>query len=1760
MKKILTILISFVLFFSLQNTQAQTNSTTVADGTNTSSYIPIYGSYMSSWLHTQIIYPENMLADLVGGTISEISFYTSAPAFNYAWQAPMRIKMGITESNSFTTANYLTDSLETVYLGTLEVVAGVMNIVFDTPFTYPGGNILLEFVTEVKTPNYKSATFKGVSTESYMSIRGYNASGLDAIINQTRHNFIPKTTFTYTGGVSCLSPMAVTLSDIAEHSATLNITPRNGQNEWEYRLVEASADTTGMPWVVTTDTNNNLINLDDNTSYIVYVRTLCGGETSATTSAQFRTLCSPIDEVPVLWDFETENVAGSLSYPLPSCWSRLPSNSTYPYSYNFNPAHAHNGSYCLYFSSTGTQSICILPEIDTMALPISMLQLEFFAKTTVSYVSADIEVGVIGDPEDITTFQPYDTFTIQSAAYPAEPYVVMFNEFIGYGNHLAMRMSNASTTIMNICVDDVTLNEIPPCPKVQQLAVTNVGENSISLSWNGLNDSYLVRYRAENESEWDYEIVFEDSITLVGLNPNTIYIIDVAPNCDEILESMYQHITASTACAPVSVPYFLDFENTNMFVCWTIAQHGVIEDYYGDMYFPTIETSSSNARSGTKYMEIGAQEGYTAFLVAPKVDQDIENLRMEFYAREPQAYLSANVLGTLQVGLMSTPMDTSSFVLLTTIPVSGTNYSHKTVSFDQYSFTGDDYYIAFRYIGAGSDTDNISGIFIDDIIITVNASCTEPTALNATGMTQSSADLSWNSTANNFNLYYRASDETVFTVVPATLTDGVFTLTGLQPSTIYYWYVSALCDDGTEAPSLLHNFITDCGIYSVFPFQEDFNSYGSAAMPHCWDMLPGIVETDYSLPMTIMNGTYTQYAHSAPTSMVFGSTDIQSATAIMPPFSVSTQSLRLTFYAKPEGVSSGTLKVGYITNPADSSTFVEVFSLATSNLTEYSYHEYMVNFDVTNAPDSSRIAFRYECATDWLFFIDDIVVSVIPNCDAPIQLNASFITSTAVNLSWVSNSEEVTLHYKTLPDNTFNTMQVFLDSAGVYQFTGLTPSTTYQWYLTIECDDSTYVSETSSFTTDCAGIIVVPQTWTFETGNTGGTTSYPLPPCWHRIHSSFPYSYHSSLYNYAHTGTRCLFFNTASGNLYATLPPINTDDLSIDTLQLKFFARVYSTSQPYNLEVGMMNDPMDASTFVALDTFHLTSGIYNEVSYRVNFDNYTGGGNYIAFRCMEASSANVYIDDVTLQSKPDCEPVDELTVSNITTNSATLTWTEEEDISVFIVEYKTVAATSWTTQTVNAMTYTFTGLTPGTTYDVRVKPDCSESVEYVSLTFSTQCDAITVFPYNESFENGDFGCWTPLVTTGGGIWQNHQFTSIFQYPQDGNRYVYYHSTAQFSLSEGLLVSPVFDLSQMYVPAVSFFFDAFGDSYAEDSIALLIRTSENDTWHFLKGYGGRDGIDVSWQNDTVNLIMPTSTYQIAFMGISLNGGGIFLDNITVLEHATAIDSIQEPTVVTNPASNISQTGATMNGAITDPGSEPFTAQGFEWKSASDNDYQTVSATGDVFTYDLTNLTPGTTYTYRAFVTTAYMTTRGADVTFTTPTETLPCNTPTDLTVGTITHESIAVSWDANADVSNWDIRYSTTGGASNTVTSNTNSFTISGLTPETTYQIQVRANCSDGQTSDWSASVTATTEPNGIDNHLLNSIVLYPNPANDVINVQCTMYNVQLIEVVDVYGKVISAYNVIDNSVRINVSSLASGMYFVRVRTEEGFVTKSFVKK
>ena len=79
---------------------------------------------------------------------------------------------------------------------------------------------------------------------------------------------------------------------------------------------------------------------------------------------------------------------------------------------------------------------------------------------------------------------------------------------------------------------------------------------------------------------------------------------------------------------------------------------------------------------------------------------------------------------------------------------------------------------------------------------------------------------------------------------------------------------------------------------------------------------------------------------------------------------------------------------------------------------------------------------------------------------------------------------------------------------------------------------------------------------------------------------------------------------------------------------------------------------------------------------------------------------------------------------------------------------------------------------------------------------------------------------------------------------------------------------------------------------------------------------------------------------------------------------------------------------------------------------------------------------------------------------------------------------------------------------------------------------------------------------------MDNVRVYPNPATDVINVECRMneeWGGEL-QLFDVYGKLLQIVTVTAETTPINVSGLASGIYFVRVTTDAGVVTKRFVKR
>ena len=76
----------------------------------------------------------------------------------------------------------------------------------------------------------------------------------------------------------------------------------------------------------------------------------------------------------------------------------------------------------------------------------------------------------------------------------------------------------------------------------------------------------------------------------------------------------------------------------------------------------------------------------------------------------------------------------------------------------------------------------------------------------------------------------------------------------------------------------------------------------------------------------------------------------------------------------------------------------------------------------------------------------------------------------------------------------------------------------------------------------------------------------------------------------------------------------------------------------------------------------------------------------------------------------------------------------------------------------------------------------------------------------------------------------------------------------------------------------------------------------------------------------------------------------------------------------------------------------------------------------------------------------------------------------------------------------------------------------------------------------------------------DELKVYPNPNSGQFTVNRVQGTVDRVQVYDVYGKLLKTVEVNGNTVELDVRELASGMYFVRISTEKGVVTKSFVKK
>ena len=155
-------------------------------------------------------------------------------------------------------------------------------------------------------------------------------------------------------------------------------------------------------------------------------------------------------------------------------------------------------------------------------------------------------------------------------------------------------------------------------------------------------------------------------------------------------------------------------------------------------------------------------------------------------------------------------------------------------------------------------------------------------------------------------------------------------------------------------------------------------------------------------------------------------------------------------------------------------------------------------------------------------------------------------------------------------------------------------------------------------------------------------------------------------------------------------------------------------------------------------------------------------------------------------------------------------------------------------------------------------------------------------------------------------------------------------------------------------------------------------------------------------------------------------------------------------------------------------------------------------------------------------------------------------------------------DASYPADHYEVMISTTGTSISNFTSvfnetlstnvwNERTVNLNNYAGQNIYVAFVHNNCTDEFLM--KLDDISVTEPTGI-NDFDNNVNVYPNPANNVINVNANS-NINTVEVFNMMGQQVAAFDANDTNVQINTTALSNGMYMMKITTENGVINQKF---
>ena len=1132
--------------------------------------------------------------------------------------------------------------------------------------------------------------------------------------------------YNQTNVAECSAPIAVTVSNVTTTTADVSWYQMGNGSEWKI-YYKKSSSSSWEDLIQSFEMPTTIDDLTPSSSYDLYVALVCDGEEAASDIITFNTVCSALtaNELPISNDFETEEV-------VPHCWT-LVNGEADIFSYDPNTGKQH----LFVLTSSGNDFILSLPGYSE---DISQLQLSFFGKAFLAYsetVNVTIQIGVSTDLTDTTNFA--EIVSWQGSQISAEEYTEFTASFANVFTlnptleqyaavyYPVIRIVNGTGDYF--CIDDITLEEIPTCPKATDLAVMEVEGDKITVTWSQSDEedvaSYNVYYRLQGTAAWSApQTVTQKTATIENLTPSTTYEIYVQTVCDEESNDSSNILTAKTACSAFDVPWSTSFETDDAYElpnCWTLLNG--YTNSYGDVY-PYIFQSSYSSYAGEKCLYLYAF--YSPNILAlPLFTTDVKSLQLTFQSR-PTNIKSA---GSISVCVTNNISDTNNLEYVWTKNCSeyaSAVYTKEVINFNNITTTGDNIYIVIVH-------QNGSYWYIDDVKVDVLPDCDAATNITMSDISPTSAVITWKQEDEGITAWkvcYKSSTQTSWTNVDVTCStvntecdDSLHTtsyiLENLTPDVTYDIYVASMCGENNPSSDII-SFKTLCNTVVVTDESEYTEPFASESALSCWQLSS---TSSYS-KLEYYNGTLDIPDYSSA-----------KASAITPLFDIS-------------AVTTPYLKYKYklpVRNNG-SNQYVDKFTVyyrtsvseSWKELKDYTEQQNVLVQDSVALPEASQtyqLRFYFEGKNGGGLTIDDVSVYNElnpPSCVAAMQIAVTEIEKNSATITWMQpdNSSSWNVYYKKVTDTDYEYTSVTETS---FTITELESNTYYNVYIETDCGvEDNPVSDVISFKTDCDAITVTEENPYIEGFESYTADSLSSPDCWAKVRegkSSMRIQVNTTTNKIS--GSKVLTLRAGKANKVAIIAlPEFTNDLN--TLAVSFYLRSSSANNAGTLSFGYITDLSDTSTFVALKSFPKTQNTWLlENLYMDDFAAVLDGVNdaYFAFRHDNSEYAGssyeqFFIDSVAVSLIPACKEITGVTVSDIDANSAKITWNgSAQSYKVKVSNGNTVA---YENDTCSVTEIEVNTLIPATSYTVSVQGVCSDTTtSVVSKTFVTSCVALT---------------------------------------------------------------------------------------------------------------------------------------------------------------------------------------------------------------------------------------------------------------------------------------------------------------------------------------------------------------------------------------------------------------------------------------------------